>query len=94
MLQYTFKPAAFQEEQEVRLISPALDSWDRALQYHLRERALIPHEELALPLGAGAITSVVLGPKHQTPEKVITRFLLDNGCRPEPKVFRSAASYR
>jgi len=30
MLQYTFKPAAFQEEQEVRLISPALDSWDRA----------------------------------------------------------------
>lgn len=92
---YSMKPLFFKEENEWRLISYFIKSQDsRVLKYKRSGNKLVPYLDFpSKPLTSTELVEVVLGPKNETPEWIVEKFLKDNGFA-ETKVRRSGGSYR
>jgi hypothetical protein len=89
---FSFKNPAFREEQEWRLTVSVLpiDHTD----YRAANGRLIPYQELQLDdYDIPPIDFIRLGPKHPTPPRIVTSFLIANGYEDVP-VLPSDASYR
>jgi hypothetical protein len=91
---FELKSPAFREEREWRLISVLLRGVaDSCLHRAVRNR-ILPYRSFALlSCDTEAIVEVILGPKHQTPAKVVESMLQQAGFG-TAKVRRSEVSYR
>lgn len=91
---FRLKAPAFREEREWRLLS--IMSYGSAEPCHFRSarNRIIPYRAYSLPkIDIPAISEVVLGPRHETPIKVVESMLKQAGFG-EAKVRRSDATYR
>ena len=96
LLPYLFelKSPAFKEEREWRLVSVLLrDLADDCLHRPVRNRILPYRSFELLSCGIQAIMEVILGPKHETPTKVVESMLRQAGFG-TVKVRRSEVTYR
>lgn len=91
---FFLKAPAFEEEREWRLVSILVqDLADDCLYRAIADR-VIPYRKYELAENdISPVIEVVLGPKHQTPQKVVEAFLKKNGFG-EVKVRPSRATYR
>ena len=91
---YELKAPAFREEREWRLVSIFTDSIDEQCQFRASRGRVIPYRSFVLKdLGLPPISEVILGPKHETPPKVLQSLLKRAGYS-DVIVRRSEASYR
>ncbi|WP_162348436.1 DUF2971 domain-containing protein [Pseudoxanthomonas gei] len=92
---FEIKSPAFAEEKEWRLVSFSTKSGEESgTRFNAGVDKIVPYFEVKLEdLGIDSISSIVLGPKHQTPLHVVERLLLANGFK-NAAVSRSAATYR
>ena len=91
---YKLKSPAFREEREWRLLSYLFKNPDDPIEYRHSHDRIIPYKPVRLPPGpCEPVLEVVLGPKHNTPSRLVGQFLERNGfCG--VKITRSEASYR
>lgn len=91
---YELKSKAFREEEEWRLVSIFTDADNENCSFMSSKGRIIPYREIKLKeLKEHPITEVILGPKHETPPKVIESLLRRSGFE-GILVRRSDASYR
>jgi hypothetical protein len=91
--QYFLKASAFREEREWRLLSFLVGTGRSACEYRARGGRLVPYRSVDLSPAGPGISSVVLGPKHETPAEAVRAMLARSGF-PETEVRRSSATYR
>lgn len=91
---FLLKSEAFREEREWRLISSRFDNTTSHCSFRLRDNTITPHLIVELvELGRSPIIEIVLGPKHQTPVKIVKDFLKSKGFG-DVKVIQSETTYR
>ena len=92
---YVLKSPAFREESEWRLVSyHAVKQGGDEIEFRPAGGRIIPFISIELiDLDMPVIHEVILGPKHDTPVKIIED-LLDRAGFPDVRVERSASSYR
>jgi hypothetical protein len=91
---FHLKAYAFREEREWRLLSYLVKGGEDFCSYRAVHDRLIPYRQVALVgLERTPIREVILGPKHNTPPKVVEDFLKQNQYG-VVQVRRSEASYR
>lgn len=91
---FLLKSSAFIEEHEWRLVSYLLKDGEDSCSYRSINNQVVPYRAFELlKLVHNPIDEVILGPKHQTPVKVVHNFLKQNGFE-EVKVIKSKATYR
>lgn len=92
--QFVLKPEAFAEEAEWRLVEPyhTGSTMPEGISFRPTRSRVIPFREVDFA-DLYAIDSVVLGPKHETPEGVIRNVLASFGLE-NVRVRRSRATYR
>jgi hypothetical protein len=91
---FLLKSLAFKEEHEWRLVSYLGKGIDDSCSYRSVNDQVVPYRAYELlEMERSPIAEVILGPKHQTPVKVVQDFLKQNGFG-DVKVIKSAATYR
>lgn len=91
---YLLKSPAFREEKEWRVLSmPTTDGEDEdACSHRVVKSSIVPYLTVKL-VEQSPIGEIILGPKHETPPRIVKNFLKLNGYG-VVKVRRSEASYR
>lgn len=91
---FEIKNPAFSEEKEWRLISFFTRTHQENVSFRPRGNRIIPYFQIELEdLGMPAITEIIVGPKHETPNYVIDRFLKTHSFG-SVRVSSSSATYR
>lgn len=90
---FAVKNPAFREEREWRLLSLDFRLPEMSVLFRARGHSLIPYRVYPMDLTMNPVSQVILGPKNQSKEKDVERFLKSKGF-PDVEVSRSAASYR
>lgn len=90
---FRLKADAFREEVEWRLLSHLVKSADSCSHRVMGSRIVPCRQVQIVDLDRSPIAKVILGPKHDTPTKVIEDFLKQNQFV-DVQVERSTASYR
>ena len=97
---YCLKSNAFKEEKEVRLLKIPGRGANSMIDFHQSGNKIVPHIEFCIDHKSGPnksryrpINSVIIGPKNQTPEKVIEALLQPWGVSAEC-ITPSSAAYR
>jgi len=91
---FSLKSHAFQEEREWRALSHLAKDGEDACSHRVVNNRIVPYRKVELvELERSPIAEVILGPKHDTPPKIVENFLKLNQYGPV-KVTRSEASYR
>lgn len=91
---FLLKSEAFRAEDEWRLISYSLRGVSDRTDFRPAGTKLVPYRSVNLSRIRGAITSVITGPKHETPVHVLRKFLHQSGFGPPVTVEQSRVSYR
>lgn len=90
---FLLKSQAFRAEDEWRLISYSIRGVSDRTEFRPTGKMLIPFRSVDISRVRGAITSVTVGPKHETPAHVLQRFLEHCGLG-RVAVKKSLVSYR
>ena len=91
---FRLKSYAFREEREHRLLSHLVIDGDDDCSHRVVDNRIVPYRKVELAeLERSPITEVILGPKHDTPPKIVENFLKLNSYGPV-KIKRSETSYR
>jgi hypothetical protein len=91
---FCLKSFAFEEEREWRLLSFLVKDGGDECSHRTAGSRIVPYREIELvELERGPIAEIILGPKHDTPPRIVKSFLKMNGYG-LVKVTRSEASYR
>lgn len=91
---FLLKSSAFEEEHEWRLISYLTKNGEDSCSFRSVNNQVIPFRTYELlEMERKPIAEVILGPKHQTPVKVVQDFLKKSGFG-DVKVIKSKATYR
>ena len=91
---YFLKSESFQEEKEWRLVSsfPIAELYTD-IQYRHNNNIILPYQVIKIDKPGESIDEIILGPKHETPHKVIKNFLQNHGFKDTP-IKPSKLSYR
>jgi len=90
---FVLKSVDFQSEREWRLLSYSVRGISDRANFYASSRKLVPYRSVDISRSTGSITSVTLGPKHETPPHVVKQFLAQSGFG-EVEVKKSLISYR
>lgn len=91
---FALKTPAFKEEQEWRLVSIFMHGTEEDCLYRAAQNRIVSYRAFDLSTSdIPAISEVILGPKHETPEHVVWSMLKQAGFG-EVSIRRSEASYR
>jgi len=83
---------SFREEKEWRLLTTMPEVRD-ALKFETTENAVRPYVERPVDRNENPISTIMLGPKNQTPRNVVEKFLEANGFE-DISIDRSDIPYR
>lgn len=90
---FILKSSDFQTECEWRLLSYSVRGVSDKAKFYPSGRKLVPYRSVDISRLTGAVKSVILGPRHETPPHVIQQFLAQCGFV-DVEVKKSLISYR
>ena len=90
---FILKSSEFQAELEWRLLSYSVREVSDKAKFYPSGAKLVPYRSVNMGRLAGAIRSVILGPKHETPLHLVKLFLAQSGFD-DVEVKKSVISYR
>lgn len=90
---FILKSLEFQAEHEWRLLTYSVRGVSDKAKFYPSGSKLVPYRSVDIGRLSGAIKSVVLGPKHETPLHLVKQFLAQSGFD-DVEVKKSVISYR